>query len=123
MAKDQLLFKGLALGAMVVGGVAIAQAVNARFKRQKDEQEIAEIIETVENFSGARGRSGGCWIENADGTYTEMNPCPDKTTRSSFRGGNIFKQPRRGETVWCQHRSNPQEAVPCGGQYASKTPF
>jgi len=59
--KKNLIFKTVALGAMVVGGVAIAKATAARIRRVRDEEETANtLVEAdviAENFSGVIGKS------------------------------------------------------------------
>ena len=60
--KKDLLFKPIALGAMVVGGVSLATAAVTRFRRMKDERAAADAIVEAEvikeNFSGFRGFQG-----------------------------------------------------------------
>jgi hypothetical protein len=92
--KTDVIFKALALVGMVVGGVAIAQAVNTRVRRKEDEEEIEAIVTEAENFSGA----GGSW--NPCGSRAGQ-PCGENQggdwvtgtwQRASSRGGCICKK-------------------------------
>jgi len=119
MKNRNLIFKTIALGAMVVGGVSIATAVAARIKRTKDEEDTADAIlesESIkENFSGVGGKikkwkcpneGGVCWL-NSGGTGvrgTKNGRCVClKSAASSNKNVSIdrfgAKTDRRGEMV------------------------
>lgn len=66
MAKEKnVLFQGLALLGLAVGGFTIAQSVYSRVRRKKDEDVIAEVVKEVENFSGVLGNPCGSKLGKA----------------------------------------------------------
>ena len=123
--EKNLIFKTVALAAMVVGGASIAIATAANVRRKEDEEEAANaMIETeiiAQNFSGAVGRMRNPSFGRTSfgRTFAARRPrVASRVSRNIWRSPSFSRKSR-----YCEHKNDPRQAVDCGTRNASNVPF
>lgn len=118
--KKETFFKAIALGAMVVGGIAIAKATTARIRRERDEAAAAnamieaEIIS--ENFSGYGGsRRRKRVLSGTKGDIVSRG----HNLNTTIKGKNVAPRGGGGGSTlavhmcWCKDSGGDLHARPC----------